>query len=259
MRRHRTSAWLAAAVADGGLLIPGSPSTRSSDFRLAPDSASAAADEVSVMFGWDDYRVGSVARSASSWAISEWSTGRGGAIGVGVAVDGCYVESTKELRRRRRSLMNRVNRALQDGVVVPLCVVGHTSGVMDADRTMVALLCSVLAERPALRPRLGDSGRMRRLVAEMVSQPHHEVPFHMGGRRRTLEVLAALRTLGYEHRLGGRPLPDERIPSADELAPQVLAKIRANPYAESIDIDEAMVRDVINRTTWPLQPGRSPH
>ncbi len=257
MARHRTSRWLGGAVANGGLLIPGFPSRRSCDLRLTADAASASADDLSVIFAWEDFAGERAGRLADSWSISEWSSGRSGPIGVGLAVDGRYVEATMEIRRRRRSLMNRVNRSLQDGVVLPLCAIGHISDVLDDDRTMISVLCTVLAEREELRPRMNDSNRLHRLVADLMSRPHDPIPLHVGVRRRTLEILTALRALGYEHRLGGRPLPDETITSVDDLALQVLAKVRANPYAQGLNIDETTVREVVYRyyvavAPWPI-------
>lgn len=255
MVRCRTSRWLRGAAADAGLLIPGSPSGRSCDLLLAPDFVVIQADDVAARLHWRDFSTTESSVGAEGrWCVTRWSFGRGGDIGVGIALEGCYVDATEELRRRRWSLTNRINRSLESGVVAPLCAIGHISRAVDADRAMVSVLCSVLAERPAARQRLDDARTVRRLIDDMVSQPHAVVPFVMGSKRRTVEILTALRSLGYEHRLGGRPLPDEKVPTLDELVPLVLAKVRASPYAQGLKIDHAMVRDVVNRRYVSINP-----
>jgi hypothetical protein len=211
-------------------------------------------DDVAARLYWRDFCTGPSTGAEGSWCVTQWSVGQGGEIGVGIALDGCYVEATEEVRRRRRSLINRMNRWFQSGVVAPLCAVGHVSRAVNADRAMVSVLCSVLAERPAARQRLDDARTVRRLIDDMVSEPHDVVPFVMGGKRRTVEILVALRSLGYEHRLGGRPLPDEKVPTLDVLVPVVLAKVRANPYAQGLEFDPAMVWEVVNRRYVSINP-----
>lgn len=257
MLRRRTSRWLRGAAADAGLLIPGSPSGRSCDLLLAPDFVVIQADDVAARLHWRDFSTESSVGAKGRWCVTPWSFGRGGDIGVGIELDGCYVDATEDLRRRRRSVINLINRSLQSGAVAPLCAVGHISRAVDADRAMVSVLCSVLAERPAARQRLDDARTVHRLIDDMLSQRHDVVPFVTGGKRRTVEILTALRSLGYEHRLGGRPLPDEKVPTLDVLVPLVLAKVRASPYAQGLEIDHAMVRDVVNRryvsvNPWPV-------
>lgn len=140
---------------------------------------------------------------------------------------------------------------------MPLFAIGHISSLADADRSAIGVLCSTLAKRPPWQARLGDPDRVRRLIADVVSQRHDPLPFRMGARRQTTEVLTALHLLGFEHRLRGRPLPDDPIPPLDELVPKVLAKIHANPYAQDVHLDEATVRDLVDRhyvsiTPWPF-------
>ena len=73
--------------------------------------------------------------------------------------------------------------------------------------------------------------------------------------RTTVEVLAALDDLGHGHRFGGRPIPGDPLPPADDLVAQVVDHIRANPrQGITVEADEA--REVIDKhylvDPWPF-------
>ena len=76
----------------------------------------------------------------------------------------------------------------------------------------------------------------------------------MGGKRKTVEILNAMRSLGYEHRFGGRPLPDDDLESIDDIVPRVVDKVRANPYAQGVEVSEDDVRDVVRSTYTSVTP-----
>lgn len=256
-RRRRPSPWLNDARFDAGLLIPGHPTRHAADLRLAPDGVEVGAQGIdATSLDWADLRssLTSSGGRADWWAITPWSPGRGGQIGVGIAVDGRYVERTAGVRRATRSWRNRLNRFLQDGIVVPLCAVGHISWAVDRDRNTVELLCALLVERPDLRGRLAEQDRISELIRGLQTSKLDMPPYRMGARRATTEILTALRLLGYEHRFHGRPLPGEVLPEIDEIVPRVLERIRSNRFAAGVVVDEDQVRSVVKRDYLDVEP-----
>lgn len=167
---------------------------------------------------------------------------------------GRCAEQTDELRSRVRTIGNRINRAMHADVVVPLDAIGYISPWVDADRDMVKTLCQVLSDRPELLPRLADRTRMERLATEIVSEPHNDLALHIGVRRRSVEIITAMRLLGLQHRYGSRPLPDDPIPPLEELVSRVLARVQANPYAEGVPVNEDSVREVVEREYAGIKP-----
>ena len=109
--------------------------------------------------------------SGGGWLVGELTSGESDSIGVGIVVDGRYVEETASVRRRRRTLLNRLSRLLRDDVTVPVCTASFVSTRANADRAVVGALCAVLARRPELRSAAGvelHEGRVRAVV-----QRHH--------------------------------------------------------------------------------------
>lgn len=259
MGRRHASRWLLGVSESDGLLIPGRPSAHAADLRLGEDRVEVIAGGIAASVEWADFTSGyrSNERTADWWSIGPWTYGRGGPIGVGMQVAGRCAASTEPVRRARKSWRNRLNRFLQDGTVVPLCGAGHISWAVEADCAVVAVLCTVLADEPELRSRLHEPARIARLAGDLADQPHAPVPFRMGARRVTTEVLTALHLLGFEHRYGGRPLPGTMLPPADELVDRVLDRVAANPYAKDVKLDAAQARQVIEHfyldvDPWPI-------
>ena len=244
----------AATPVDGGLLIPGTPRRDACDLILTPDGAVVRGAGLSVLLRWADVSRHPAGAPDGAWLVASWTSGRSGPIGIGIQVTGRYDEATAELRRRHHTARNRFNRLLRREATVPLCAIGHIRSLTDADRTVVDVLCRAMAERPEWQRRLGDPDRVHRLISDIVSQRHDPVPFRMGARRQTAEVLNALHLLGYEHRLSGGPLPDDPLPSLDDLASKILAKVQANPYAQDVHLDEATVRNLVDRHYLSIAP-----
>jgi len=210
-------------------------------------------DEAHAELSWDD-AVPAAGPRSDSWVIDSWSSGRSGPIGVALLVTGRYGLSTDPVRRAASTPANRLSRLLQTGTAIPLCAVGHISCDVDADRDAIVALIGVLAQRPAARDRLGDERVVARLARDMASHPHDAVPFKTGGKRKTFEILNAMRLLGYEHRLGGRPLPDEDIGSVETIASQVLDRLRTNPYARAADVTKDEVHAAVTKYYTSVPP-----
>lgn len=260
MRHKEPSKWLAGATFDGGLVVPAQPGGGAADLRLTSEHVELMSVGHSAYLRWPGYRsaLRSPADVADTRAISPWSSGRGGLIGIGLAVDGGYVDSTAPIRRAAQTWRNRINRFLQSGVVVPLCAVDHISAAVDADRDVMEVLCTLVVDRPDVRRHLEDRSRVERLLADLRSNRPVVPPFRAGVRRATTEVLTAMRLLGFEHRFYGRPLPDDELAGEDSVVATLLDRVRSNPYAQGVEIDDAVVRSIVERyyldvEPWPVQ------
>lgn len=253
MAKVRGSDWLAGAVASGGLLVPGEPKRRAADLLLSRDAIVVSHGQIRAELSWDD-RMSQVDSGSDGWVVDSWSSGQSGPIGIGLRVTGRYAESTAPVRKAATTLFNRLNRFLQSGTVVPLCAIGRISRGVDADRDAIAALTDLLADRPKARNRLDDENAVARLAEDLASQPHEAVPFKMGGKRKTVEILNAMRSLGYEHRFGGRPLPDDDVESIDAIVPRVVGKIGANPNARGVEVSEDDVRDIVHSAYTSVSP-----
>lgn len=236
--------------------MPGDPQQRAADLLVGRDAIAVVKGDVRAELNWDDHAPQANGQ-VQGWAIDSWSSGRGGPIGIGLSVSGRYVESTVLVRKAATTFLNRLNRFLQSGAVVPLCAIGRISRGVDADRDAIAALCALLTERPTARNGLADERVVTRLVQDLVSQPHDAVPFKMGSRRRTVEILNSMRGLGYEHQFAGRPLPGDEVDAIETIVPRVLDRIGSNPYAQGVDVSEDDVRDVVRAhytsvTPWPF-------
>jgi hypothetical protein len=235
--------------------VPGEPRHRAADLLIATEGVVVSQGQARAELSWDD-RMVQLDSSADGWMVDAWSSGQSGPIGIGLRVSGRYTESTASVRKAATTFFNRLNRFLQSGTVVPLCAAGRISRSVDADRDAIAALVELLADRPTTRVRLSDENAVARLAEDLVSQPHGALPFKMGGKRKTVEILNAMRSLGYEHRFGGRPLPDDDPESSDTIVPRVVDKMRANPYAQGVEVSEDDVRHVVHSyrsvSPWPF-------
>ncbi|MCA1726416.1 MAG: hypothetical protein LC722_01800 [Actinobacteria bacterium] len=190
---------------------------------------------------------------------------------MAIEVGGRYVERTELIRSHASRWRLKAARWKLPDPAIPLCAIVQVHPGEAAERENVQLLCALLAEVPALRPRLTDPGRAERLVEDLQTDRFRPGPYRMGTMRETTEILVALRLAGYEHRLGGRPLPGESLPSAEEIVPRVIERISANPYAQGVRVDRQHVRDVVLKNyldvdPWPIRaltdpvdPLRPPH
>ena len=70
--------------------------------------------------------------------------------------------------------------------------------------------------------------------------------------RRRMETLIALQLSGYEHRLAGRPLPDDPPLKDEVVVAAVLQRLRANHYA--LPPDEAQVSALVHQQYLDVEP-----
>jgi hypothetical protein len=243
--------WLEGAhPADGGLVFPGLPAGAAADLVLRPEQAELRAADRAVELSWTDlvaHHVG--ATSPGWWSITFDRQSKGGGTGVGVAVDRPNAEGVIELDRQVRRPWDRLR--LQGPRSVPLC--RSILGGLRVRKAIVVVLCGVLAERPEVRQRLGDEDRVTRLAADLARGPYEVVMDHTGVRRVTVEVLTAMRLLGYQHQFT-RPLPGDPLPTVDEAVVHVRERLAANPYAATLDVTDDQVRTLVRRRYLDVDP-----
>jgi hypothetical protein len=251
-----TGPWLRAARFEGGLLIPGRPRGRAFDLLLTPEHALLRGDGELVL-PWSshlDFTKDVV--SSQGWCLDGWD-GNGGA-GAALHLLGDLDQQAQTLPWMS-SWSARWHRTPNWGCDAPLHKTNLNIPSHQSDRDVLQALCVLAAQRPDLRVRLGDEATVTALVARVVTSSHVRGYALDGARRDTIAVASALDSLGLIHRIGGRPLPDERVPTADELLPGVLGAIKASPYARGVAVDVAKARSIVERQysgvpPWPFEP-----
>lgn len=244
------SVWLrAAAPTDEGLLVPGRPHRTACDLLLAPDGAHLVADELDVVLRYDDCG----GAEGDHWFLTSWSATRGGdPIGAAARGIGCYAEEITQVRRRRRPFSTWIHRFGRGARKTPLYAARTINYRVDADLSALAMLCATLAHKPDWRPQLADPDCTRQLLQDMAATDHRMLIPKTGATRRSMETLIALQLLGFEHRLGGRPLPDDPPLKDEAVVDAVLQRLRANHYA--LPPDEAQVSALVHRQYLDVEP-----
>ncbi|KGM03156.1 hypothetical protein [Cellulomonas cellasea] len=191
-----------------------------------------------------------------AWMLGEWTHTRGGGpIGIGVRATGRFAVPVADLRTRRRTFTNLVDRLVDRSDVAPLYAARTIRTPADADRDALHVLCLTLARKPRWRPQLGDPGRVTQLLHDLADQDHASVTPSTGLRRRAMETFLVMQRLGYQHRVHGRTLPDESRPDAGEVLNAVLRGLAGNRYAlppREDDVHALVHRHYLDVTPWPF-------
>lgn len=180
--------------------------------------------------------------------------GRSGEIGVAVEVEGSAIAATLEVRRATTTWWNRVDLWLRDGVVVPLLPRRRISLLADAERATLDALCTFLGERPLVRPRLSDHGRVGRLVLAMSTRLQRPMPERTGAGRASFEVHGAMHRLGYRHPRAGRPYPGDTLPDEATVVDRIVRRVAANPFAAGVDVSPELVTEIVRKDYLGVRP-----
>ncbi|MDQ1485325.1 MAG: hypothetical protein QOJ62_1018 [Actinomycetota bacterium] len=247
--------WVDGARADrGGLFIPGGPGGHGADLLLSPADVHLMAKGVQVSLVWEGHSRQTSTSSASHWSIGGWGAGNVGYTGVGV--DG--PASLEPIRRVTGTLRNRAlawnpyNRFIRDSPTVPLWALSRTSTLIDNQRHTMVSLCTLLAERPPLRPLLADTQRVTRLAADL-SQHFLGLAATAVVKPTTAGVVAALHAAGYQHSLFDRPLPADRFDDRPDIIARVMQRLAASPYG-TLDVSAERVGELVDRYYLTVQP-----
>lgn len=256
MRKNvRVTSWLDGAGPDrGGLFIPGGPRGHGADLLLSPADVHLMAKGVQVGLVWEGHSRQSSTNSESHWSIGGWGAGNLGYTSVGV--DG--PASLAQIRRVTGTLRNRAlawnpyNRFIRESPTVPLWALSYTSTLIDKKRHTMVSLCTLLAERPALRLLLADTQRMTRLSADL-SQHSLALAATAVVKPTTVGVVAALHAVGYQHSLFDRPLPADRFDDRTDIIAKVMQRIAAGPCG-ALDVSAERVGELVDRYYLTVQP-----
>jgi hypothetical protein len=239
------------------LWLPGWPADRGAGVWLRPDGLVLAARGATACLAWEDHDDGQWRPGRSrpnGWWVTWYTSGRGGVIGVAIGVKGEAAAATAAVRAATNTWLSRFHRLVEDGTAVALRLDWRISRSVDAERDTLSALCRLLAERPPVRSRLADRHRVGMLIEAMATGAVRGRPDALGVRRSTMEVLAAMRSLGHRHRVGGRPLPGDPLPSVEMVVDQVLDHVARNPYAQGVSLERAAVAKLVNRHYLGIEP-----
>jgi hypothetical protein len=242
------SAWFAAGrCEDGGFFLPGRPRHESADLVLRQDHVRLVVPTSELRLAWNDLD--------ERWHVSIPVAGsRGGA--VQITFTGLLVTESAGLREAATGRLDRVLSSLDDTEpYVPLR--RSHFGRIDGEAGTLAALCKVLVARPETREHLADPDRMKRLARDMGRSPLPRLVMAMGACRTTTEILTQMRGLGYYHRIDGRPMPDEELPTAEEIASGVERRLATNPYVKGLHIAHGQIVDAARKhyldvARWPF-------
>ena len=252
---HRLGPWLRGAQAGrGGIVIPGSRHCAS--LRLEPEQASLVFGDLEVPLPWSGYGRSDPSSPGSSWAFGPLDASRGGhPIGIALVATGPLREAVEPIAAmtRRKLLPATAVTGRPRDIALWWAQVGTptTSG----DLWLALVLCQLLVDRPDARARLADADRVDRLLHDLAHHRHDVRQNPVAGfLRTTLEIHVAMHLLGYEYRLGGRPVPGDPIRTTDEIVADVLRKLRANPYVQDLHIEESQVRRIVEHDYVDVEP-----
>lgn len=255
-----TVRWLSAAYADGeGLCVPGHPEPRAADLLLRRRGVVVRAGQATAWLGWDDYLVPIPADDAGDEPADGWSVARlveYRTTGVGVEVRGPrLLAATEGVREATVALWDYVGSVIDTRTVVRFAGHGYDAHVTDEERDTLAALVAALGHRPELRDGLADPARAARLADDLADRPMRRLDPPPAIRMATQAALTAMRLLGYDHRIGGRPIPGEALAPLDEVVRRTVDLVY---LTQGITLDGGRVADLAGRhyldvEPWPFQ------
>ncbi|MGY4645302.1 hypothetical protein [Cellulomonas sp. URHB0016] len=243
------SVWMRPArAADGGLLVPGTPTGRGCDLLLAPAGARVTMGDVRIELPYEEY-----GDPDHGWLITRWSSTRGGdQIGAAIGGTGTHLGDIAALRAGRSTAVTAFNAVSTTRDRAPLFASSFVRPGVEADTDAMGVLCRTLALRPTWRPQLADPHRVAAFLHDLATREHEALDSRTGVRRRTVETCVAMVQLGLAHPLQGRPLPDQALPPEDEVVDRVTRKVANNRYA--LRADEATIRAIVKRNYLDIEP-----
>jgi hypothetical protein len=247
------SDWLGSSIfANDGLWIPPSPEHRAAGLHLGADVVTVATGGHIGRLPWTRFRRDGPER----WRLVTLLEAKGGS-GVGVAVDGDDLVAAIDDVWRQRSRHRRVPwvKWPGDGRVIPLKGASAIFLGQDPDLDTLTHLCLHLRDRPDARRHLKDPARVVRLARDMGTCSLLAPPLTpSGGRRLTLEVTVAMQRLGYVHRLGGRPVPGDRVAPVPEIVAAVVDALTRGRYTAGLRLDRRRIEKAVRRHYFDVEP-----
>lgn len=209
---------------EGGFLIPGLPRRHTFDLFVLSDAVYIRSENAEARFEWRHYGPHTSARP-TSWNFTRF-------IGMGtwaISADPDTMDRYADVLNTRNDLRNRMLLALDDFDAFPLHLEWFVSPLRMLERTVFISLMSALREHSKWRERLEDFDRVQHLCNDVRNSTMRAKKFPSGVRPAHAEVSAALRALGYTHRIGGRPLPDDEVVPCEQVVHDVRLHIDERP------------------------------
>ncbi len=254
-----TSPWLANARFDGGLLFPGSPHRHAADLHLGPDRVRLVASATAAELEWsaflpprrvDPVRGGYLRREVDAWWLGPYGANRAGPFGVVVRASGSSAGAVELVSETTAGLWNGVHNVDRE-VQVPCWAGGRL--VAGRDYFGTCALVEFLAGRPRARDRLTDRAAVTELLLALHTRPLR-VPVSPPMPGRTgVEILGALKGLGYVH-VAGRPMPGDPLPAIGPLTTAVMDQIERNPWCRDLEVSEETVARIVRRRYLDVEP-----
>jgi hypothetical protein len=260
--------WLDSAyVSEKGVVIPGTPPRYAADLRLSVDGVHLEKAGIDVPLPWTEtgrsWHLGSYVRGRKTVdRVGVPSTPSGGIINAGLYARGDYANRMVPIflalkaGRRRLPFTDPFKRGIGASHVVPLYARRNVT-LISKDAWSIWNLCLLLAQRPKLQLRLGDSIRMKNLLHELKQRHLPVVRAHLGVRTESVEIRTAMRGASIVHPLGGRPVPGDVLVDRDEAVSKIVARMATIPYSKgakvvSKHVEEILDAEYFNVEHWPF-------
>ena len=249
---------------DGGghlVAVPLRPTRPLTTLAFLPHGATVSAPACGpVLLSWEAYGRITDAMDGPArpdgWAVVPWTAGRAGPIGVAVRVSGALEDATDCVFTATTSRWRRFSAGASSTLAGrKLPILTHRS-LVDAglrELSLLVALSAVLHDMPELRPRLGDVERVRRLASDLRARPLTLRASKSGAFRDSVDIHAALVSLGYVHRYT-RPLAASTLPSVTEVTKHVVDALQSNPYRAGREVDLAQVVQIVRRDYTDVEP-----
>ncbi len=197
---------------------------------------------------------------ADGWAMICWPRSRTSG-GIGLRISGRMAQQSQAIVTATMTLVRRSDVTEYPpsiGALLPIVLPTAAWHSFRKELATLAALCDVLAALPEFRVRLADRSRMRTLARRLDSGALLPAPYPWGGiSRDAADVQGAMVLAGLRHRFG-RPLPTDRLPSVADIADDIEARLRRNPYRPDKSVDRGVIErivraDYLDINPWPFE------
>ena len=226
----------------------GQPEGRSASIRLLEDDVTVWAGSLVAALDWPS--------AAWGWSVQAWAYRTSPGSGVALHGTGSCAERLTGLQSSLTAPGYTGDQMLPltSDAHVPLYTAAGDREVVSKERATFAALCTLLAQRPALRGRLGDPGGVSELLRCMAEAPMWPLE-HVGGLRpRTVEVTSAMETARLTHPLGGRPVPGDPVVEREEAVDRVLELLATGRYGARAGAERDAVGRLLDREYYAAEP-----
>jgi hypothetical protein len=154
--------------------------------------------------------------------------------------------------RRRVPFRDPFKRGIGASHVVPLYA-RRNDTLISKDAWSIWNLCLLLAQRPELQVRLGESIRVENLLRDLERHTLPVVRPHLGIRTESIEIRTAMRGANIVHPLGGRPVPGDVLVDRDEAVSKIVARMATMPYPKDAKVVSKHVAEILDAEYFDIE------